>query len=117
MSLTSLFLDSAGLPWRETPFAGVRWKKLFHDPQSGRSAVLLAFAPGSAYGAHRHPQGEQYLVLEGALEDSGRTYSKGTYVNHPPGSAHVPSSREGALLFVTLEAPIEPIESDPLSAA
>lgn len=111
----SLYVDGAALPWRDTPHAGVRWKKLAFDPATGRSAVLLRFEPGAAYGAHRHPAGERYLVLEGSLEDGGRTWGAGSFVSHPPGSAHRPSSRAGCLLFVTLDAPIEPIE--PLSDA
>jgi anti-sigma factor ChrR (cupin superfamily) len=107
VSAQSLVLDSAGLPWRETPFGGVRWKKLYFDATSGRSAVLLSFAPGAAYGAHRHAGVEQYLVLEGSLTDGGKTYGAGTWVHHPPGSTHRPSSREGCLLYVTLDLPIE----------
>jgi anti-sigma factor ChrR (cupin superfamily) len=106
----SLFVDSEALPWRESPYPGVTWKKLYFDPGSGQSAVLLRFAPGARYGAHRHPAGEEYLVLEGSLEDGGRTYGTGTYVRHPPGSGHRPSSREGCLLHVTLGAPIEDLE-------
>jgi len=98
------------LPWRDSPYAGVRWKKLHFDPATGESAVLLRFEPGAAYGTHRHPAGEQYLVLEGSLEDAGRTYGKGTYVRHAAGSIHRPSSKEGCLLFVTLPNPIEDLE-------
>jgi anti-sigma factor ChrR (cupin superfamily) len=103
----SLVLDSAALPWRDTPFPGVRWKKLSFDPASGSSAVLLAFEAGAAYGAHRHPGVEQYLVLEGSIEDGAGSYGRGTFVHHPPGSVHRPSSRQGCLLYVTLERPIE----------
>ncbi len=102
----------AELPWRDTPHRGVRWKKLFFDPASGESAVLLQFEPGASYGAHRHPAGEQYLVLEGSLEDGGASYSKGAYVRHAPGSAHRPSSRAGCLLFVALQKPIEEIDGE-----
>ena len=107
MARDSLMVDSGSLPWRESPYAGVRWKKLAFDPETGRSAVLLQFEPGARYGAHRHPQGEQYFVLEGALEDGGQTWSQGSYVDHPPGSSPTPSSEKGCLLFVTLAAPIE----------
>jgi anti-sigma factor ChrR (cupin superfamily) len=103
----SEFVDGAALPWRDTPCAGVQWKKLRFDAASGESAVLLRFAPGATYDAHRHPEGEQYLVLEGELEDGGRRYGPLTYVRHPPGSAHRPSSPSGALVFVTLGKPIE----------
>lgn len=105
----SSFVEAAALEWRPTGCAGVRWKKLYFDAQSGESAVLLEFAPGASYDAHRHPQGERYLVVSGELEDGGKRYGPLTYVRHPPGSAHRPSSPSGALVFVTLARPIEPI--------
>ena len=73
MSSGSLYVDTGTLPWRDSPYEGVHWKKLHFDPEGGRSAVLLRFAPGASYGTHRHPEGEEYLVLEGSLEDGGRT--------------------------------------------
>lgn len=108
----SIRVDASELPWRPTPYAGVEWKKLAFDARpldegGGASAVLLKFAPGASYGAHRHPRGEQYYVLEGSLEDAGQTWTAGSYVQHAPNSAHRPSSREGCVLFVTLAAPIE----------
>jgi len=105
----SLIVASASLPWRDTPHAGVQWKKLAYDAETGRSAVLLRFEPGASYATHRHPEGEEYLVLEGSLEDGGKSYGAGTYVRHAPGSVHRPSSREGCLLFVSLPKPIEEI--------
>lgn len=110
MDPTALAIDSGTLPWRETPHAGVAWKKLRFDPDSGASAVLLRFDPGAAYGAHRHPAGEQYLVLEGSLTDGASTWGPGSYVWHPPGSVHAPRSDPGCIVFVTLPRPIESIE-------
>ena len=110
MSEPSLYVDSGALPWRPTPYAGVEWKKLRFDPASGESAVLLRFQPGARYGRHRHPAGEQYLVLEGSLEDGGRTWGAGAFVRHAPGSVHAPASAAGCLLFVTLPAPIEDLD-------
>jgi anti-sigma factor ChrR (cupin superfamily) len=105
----SWIADSGALPWRPTLYAGVRWKKLRFDRKSGRSAVLLEFAPGASYGAHRHPQGEEYFVLSGSLQDGGRVYGPGHYVWHAPDSVHRPSSAEGCSLLVWLDAPIEPV--------
>jgi anti-sigma factor ChrR (cupin superfamily) len=107
VSASSSIVDAAALPWRPTPCAGVSWKKLRFDPATGESAVLLEFAPGAIYDAHRHPLGEQYLVLEGSLEDGGKSYGPMTYVHHAPGSAHRPSSKTGCVLFVVLPKPIE----------
>lgn len=106
----SLLVSSHDLPWRDTPHRGVRWKKLRYDPATGQSAVLLEFAPGAAYGAHRHPRGEEYFVLEGSLEDLGQRYGPGSYVYHPPNSVHRPRSAKGCLLYVTLPAPIEELD-------
>ena len=107
----SLFVDSDALEWRRSPYAGVWWKKLHYDAASGESAVLLKFEPGASYGTHRHPDGEEYFVLEGALEEGGRSWSAGTYVRHPPDSVHRPSSREGCLLFVRLSRPIDDLDA------
>ena len=109
MSKSSEFVDTGSLDWRETPSRGVHWKKLSYDRETGRSAVLIRFEPGAAYAAHRHPAGEEYYVLEGSLEDGGRTYGAGSYVYHPAGSAHSPSSKEGCVLFISLPGPIEPL--------
>lgn len=105
----TLAVDGNALPWRDTPHAGVSWKKLFFDPVSGHSAVLLRFLPGASYGAHRHPAGEEYLVLEGSVEDGAALAAEGTWVRHPAGSMHRPRSSEGCLLYVRLFAPIEPV--------
>ena len=110
--MSSRYVDGEKLPWRESPYAGVRWKKLHFDEATGQSAVLLKFDPGSSYGAHVHPEGEEYLVLEGSLEDGGERHGPGTYVHHPPGSTHRPASKEGCVLFVRLPRPIELLESD-----
>jgi len=103
----SLYVDGASLPWRDTPCAGVAWKKLHFDAAIGRAAVLLRFAPGARYDAHRHPAGEEYLVLEGSLQDGGMSWGAGSWVRHAPGSVHAPSSAEGCEVFVSLPAPIE----------
>ena len=107
VSAPSTYVDVESLPWRPTPCAGVSWKKLRFDPTTSESAVLLKFEPGATYDAHRHPLGEQYLVLEGSLEDGGKSYGAMTYVHHAPGSAHRPSSKNGCVLFVVLPRAIE----------
>jgi anti-sigma factor ChrR (cupin superfamily) len=106
----SRFVDSTALAWRDSPYPGVSWKKLHHDAASGDSAVLLRFAPGASYGVHRHPAGERYFVLDGSLEDGGRTYGAGTWVEHPPGSVHKPRSGAGCVVLVHLRQPIEDLE-------
>jgi len=110
MSAAGTYVDSEALPWRPTPYAGVEWKKLRFDAQTGESAVLLRFAPGARYGRHRHPRGEEYLVLEGRLQDGASTWGPRAFVRHAPGSVHEPRSDTGCVVFVTLPAPIEDLE-------
>lgn len=107
MSEKSVYVSVDELPWRPSPHAGVEWKKLYFDPSTGQSAVLLRFAPGASYGAHVHPEGEEYYILEGELEDGGRSHGPGTYVHHAPGSRHRPRSAKGCTVFVRLPRPIE----------
>ncbi len=106
----SIYTDGTAEDWRETPYIGVTFKKLHFDKETGRSAVLVKFDPETRYGAHRHPAGEEYYVLEGTVEDGGRRWGPGSYVYHPPGSAHRPTSKEGCLLFVSLPRPVEVLD-------
>jgi len=103
-----LHIATDAIPWRAfTDATGVEYKVLRRHAGAGGLTLLLRFAPGTSYHAHRHPAGEEYLVLAGSLEDGGRTYGAGDYVYYPPGSAHLPASREGATLLVLLPAAIE----------
>ncbi len=110
--MNSIYVDPREEEWRETPYVGVTFKNLHQDRETRRSAVLVKFEPGTRYGAHRHPGGEEYLVLEGSLEDGGRTWGPGSYVCHPPGSAHRPTSKEGCILFISLPEPVELLRED-----
>lgn len=104
-------VDTTTLDWR--PFAdapGVHYKVLRHHEQRRGVTLLLRFDAGAHYPVHRHPQGEEYYVLEGTLEDGGREYGAHTYVYHPPGSAHRPASRTGCTLLITLPAHIERLD-------
>jgi len=112
MATDSTYVDTAAGEWRETPYVGVRWKKLHFDRETGRSAVLVKFEPGAVYDVHRHPAGEEYYVIEGSLEDGGKTWGTGSYVYHPPGSAHRPASKEGCVLLISLPKPVEPLDDD-----
>ena len=112
MSTTPDIVATTALPWRDFPDApGVRYKVLRHHPERRGITLLLRFEPGADYPAHRHPEGEEYYVLEGSLDDGGRTYGAHTYVYHPPGSVHRPVSPDGCVLLVLLPAHIEVVDT------
>lgn len=67
-----------------------------------RATSVVRYAPGSRFERHLHAAGEEIFVLEGVFSDESGDHPAGTYLRHPPGSAHAPFSREGCLLFVKL---------------
>jgi anti-sigma factor ChrR (cupin superfamily) len=107
-ALESLVVQADLKPWKGFPdVRGVEYRVLRKHPVDGGLTLLLRFAKGVGYPAHRHPGGEEYYMLEGDLRDGGRSYGRGAYVWHPPGSIHAPSSPGGCELIVVLPRAIE----------
>lgn len=63
---------------------------------------LVRYAKGTRFPTHAHPQGEEFLVLDGTFSDEHGDYPAGTYVRNPNGTRHAPFSDAGCLLFVKL---------------
>ncbi|HET7765116.1 MAG TPA: cupin domain-containing protein [Burkholderiales bacterium] len=61
---------------------------------------LVRWPPGHADARHDHPYGEEILVLEGDLADEHGRYRAGAWLRQPAGSAHVPFTRDGCLMWV-----------------
>ncbi|WP_269583168.1 cupin domain-containing protein [Roseibium sp. Sym1] len=96
-------VDSASLDWVPSPMAGVERRMLERDGEEvARATSLVRYAPGSAFSAHKHDLGEEFLVLDGVFSDDSGDFPKGMYVRNPPGSSHVPSSDPGAVILVKL---------------
>lgn len=87
------------IPWEPTPYAGVEWKVLMRDEDSGLLTALFKWAPGSELPLHEHVEIEQTFVLEGSIEDEEGEVTAGNYVWRPAGSRHVARSRNGALIL------------------
>lgn len=96
-------VDSARLPWIDSPIAGIARQLLERDGgEVARATSIVRYAPGSRFARHVHDLGEEIFVLDGVLEDEAGTYPAGTYIKNPPGSAHAPGSATGCTLFVKL---------------
>jgi len=96
-------VDSAKLDWVPSPMAGVERRMLERDGgEVARATSLVRYAPGSAFSAHKHDMGEEFLVLDGVFSDESGDFPKGMYVRNPPGSSHIPSSEPGAVILVKL---------------
>ena len=95
---------AADAVWTPSPLPGVERRMLDRvGDEVARATSLVRYAPGSRFDRHVHGGGEAILVLEGVFSDETGDHPAGTYLRHPPGSSHAPSSREGCLLFVKLQ--------------
>ena len=100
---TQRIVLSTGMPWIPSPQAGVERRLLDRiGGEVARATSLVRYAPASAFPAHGHALGEEFLVLDGVFSDEHGDYPVGTYVRNPPGSHHTPRTAPGCVIFVKL---------------
>ncbi len=100
------------LPWIPSPQAGVERRLLDRvGGEVARATSLVRYAPASAFPAHEHALGEEFLVLDGVFSDERGDYPAGTYVRNPPQSRHTPRTAPGCTIFVKLRQ-MPPSERD-----
>ena len=91
------------LPWIASPQAGVERRLLDRiGGEVARATSLVRYAKASAFPAHQHGLGEEFLVLDGVFSDEHGDYPSGTYVRNPPGSQHTPRTEPGCTILVKL---------------
>jgi anti-sigma factor ChrR (cupin superfamily) len=91
------------LPWIASPQAGVERRLLDRiGGEVARATSLVRYAPSSAFPAHGHELGEEFLVLSGVFSDEHGDYGEGTYVRNPPRSSHTPRTTPGCTILVKL---------------
>jgi len=91
------------LPWTPSPQAGVERRLLDRiGGEVARATSLVRYAKASAFPAHQHGLGEEFLVLDGVFSDEHGDYPTGTYVRNPPGSQHTPRTGPGCTILVKL---------------
>ncbi len=96
-------VDSTAIPWVPSPMAGVERRMLERDgDEVARATSVVKYAPGSAFAAHSHGAGEEFLVLDGVFSDETGDFPAGFYVRNAPGSRHTPHSAPGAVILVKL---------------
>lgn len=89
--------------WVASPQNGVERMMLDRiGLEQARATSIVRYAPESRFPPHEHPGGEEILVLSGTFSDETGDFPAGWYLRNPDGTAHQPSSAEGALIFVKL---------------
>ncbi|MDU8946508.1 cupin domain-containing protein [Ovoidimarina sediminis] len=96
-------LDTEEMAWTPSPMAGVDRRPLDRiGGEVARATSIVRYAKGSAFSAHTHGGGEEFIVLDGVFQDEHGDYPKGTYVRNPPGTSHTPGSAPGCTILVKL---------------
>lgn len=97
-------IDTTAMTWQPSPSGGV-WRKrleLIGSVEAGRVTSIVRYEAGSAFPAHKHPEGEEILVLEGTFSDEFGDHAAGSYLLNPDGSGHAPFANQGCIIFVKL---------------
>jgi quercetin dioxygenase-like cupin family protein len=98
-----VIVHAAQLPWISSPAAGVDRRMLFRiGDEVARATSIVRYAPDSAFPRHTHGGGEEIVVLRGVFQDEHGDYPAGSYFRNPPGTSHVPASKDGCTIFVRL---------------
>jgi len=96
-------VHSDQLDWNASPMPGVDRRMLDRiGGEVARATTIVRYAPGSAFSAHTHTGGEEFIVLDGVFQDEHGDFPEGTYVRNPPTSSHTPGSEPGCTIFVKL---------------
>lgn len=96
-------VHGAQTDWVASPMKGVDRRMMDRiGDEVARASSIVRYAPGSAFSAHTHTGGEEFLVLEGVFQDDYGDFPAGTYVRNPPTTSHTPASEGGCTIFVKL---------------
>lgn len=96
-------LHTDDMDWISSPIQGVDRRMLDRiGDEVARATSIVRYAPNSAFSAHDHAGGEEFLVLDGVFQDDYGDFPAGSYVRNPPTSSHTPGSEPGCTIFVKL---------------
>ncbi|MBL8237721.1 MAG: cupin domain-containing protein [Bryobacterales bacterium] len=100
--------------WRETGYAGVTFKLLHLDKETGMATSILRLQPGAQYPPHHHTQMEQCLVLSGDVRLGPNIHIfAGDYEKAFPGTDHESLTSETGCELLVLSALTDEIKMVP----
>ena len=91
--------------WQNFPrkeiFPGIH-KRVLWQGANGAKAQILEIEPGAKFTTldTHFPGPEEVFVVSGVFNDGVQDYPAGTFIHNPAGSAHVPQSKQGCVIFV-----------------
>ena len=96
------------------PVPDLEWLPLSGAPGNDEyECFLIRFKPGASSTPHEHTGTEEFIVLEGELEDAdGAVFKAGDFVSYQPGSCHYSVSPKGCVLLVNLRGRNRALDSE-----
>ena len=89
------------------------WFNISYDETTGSGVFLFRFGPGARSIAHEHVGWEEFLVVEGEIEEcDGTTYRAGDFVSLRPGSKHWSTSHHGAVALAFIRGGFRTLGGD-----
>ena len=76
------------MPWKVTPFAGIRQKRLFTNSSDGTTVWLVNMDAGAFYPPHHHTSFEHTYVVAGDIAFDGYSLHAGEYQAALPDTDH-----------------------------
>ena len=84
-----------------TEQSDLTWCNISYEDETGQGSFLIRFKPGASSINHEHVGYEEFLVLDGEIEDSdGLIYKQNDFVSLKPGSKHFSVSHTGCTVAV-----------------
>jgi anti-sigma factor ChrR (cupin superfamily) len=100
--------------WRDLAFApfreGVEMCRLVDSGADAASVAVLRYRPGASVPLHLHHGLETVLVLDGVQSDERGSYRPGDVVFNRAGTSHSVWSKEGCVVLIQWERPVEILE-------
>ena len=98
--------DLDKLPW--VPFReGIEIYRIYGDGRTGPAAALLRYQPGARAPLHRHADYEHVIILRRGQSDGSSEFPAGTLIVNPPGTSHDVYSRNGCVVLIIWNKPVE----------
>ena len=76
------------MPWRATPYPGIRQKRLYTNTSDGTTVWLVNMDPGAFYPPHHHTTIEHTYVVAGDVVFDGYSLAAGEYQAALPQTDH-----------------------------
>jgi 2,4'-dihydroxyacetophenone dioxygenase len=94
--------------WQPGPYEGVELLVLHKNPVSGGVSILRKFKAGVTVPAHTHREANEFVyVLSGEWEESGKTYTTGSFFFAPKGVRHGPHiAKTEVISFTVFDGPL-----------